>query len=188
MTKICHFVKKYLWFGLVLDYIGPCQFMSQYSEEYTPLPSPPQVCQNRKWYEARIWLNTYRTRSLFLFEIFAPLINSPFTLFVQLEMPLGPSQVWNYVRIPFNIEIKSAILNQDLLKCIIWKRMLNMALSHHKRELNNVILSANLIFSTHIQIILLYRVFFLLCAVFDRASCLHFLSDLVHRPLIFTGR
>ena len=29
---------------------------------------------------------------------------------------------------------------------------------------------------------------FLLCSVFDRASCLHFLSDLVHRPLIFFGR
>ena len=29
---------------------------------------------------------------------------------------------------------------------------------------------------------------FLLCADFDQASCLHFLSDLVHRPLIFFGR
>ena len=34
----------------------------------------------------------------------------------------------------------------------------------------------------------IYRVFFLLCAVFDRVSHLHFSSDFVHRYLIFFER
>ena len=32
------------------------------------------------------------------------------------------------------------------------------------------------------------RVFFILCEVFDRVSCLHFSFDFIHWPLIFFGR